>query len=568
MKKILYLFVLLFAALSSCKKGYLDTLPTDRVSSDAVFKTTADIMSVLNGVHRATYAREDQGNYGQPSMMIYNDMLGDDLVMNAASNGWYNNEYKWLSHRNENSGLCSYSYRLYYTILVNINMILQNIDAATGSQADKNFIKGQALTYRAWCYFNLVQYFGIRYDKNNIPNSQPGIPLLISPTVEPQPRATVEEVYAQINKDLDAAIPLLPTTRPNKSHINVYVARGIKARVALTQQNWGVAATEAAAARAGFSLMSRTQYLDGFVDYSNPEWMWGIDHIDDQSGFFGAFHSYMSCNYNSTNIRGNPKSINMLLYDALPYEDIRRSVFEKSGLSLSGGTGYASAPTVTITGGGGTGATAIANVAGGTVTSFTITNTGTGYTSNPTVTLTGGGGSGVVLFPIIVNGQLREISITPAIVPAGGVRRPYMTQKFRLPGAAPATITQGDVVYMRAAEMYLIEAEAKARNSDESGARTALFSLVSTRNPSYVLSTNSGQALIDEILFQRRVELWGEGFRFFDLKRLNLPLNRNGSNHQLVLANIFDMPAGSPQWQFLIPRAELNANSKVVQNPL
>lgn len=53
--------------------------------------------------------------------------------------------------------------------------------------------------------------------------------------------------------------------------------------------------------------MSNTQYLDGFVNYANPDWMCGIDHIDDQSGFFGAFHSYLSCNYNSTNIRTNPK---------------------------------------------------------------------------------------------------------------------------------------------------------------------------------------------------------------------------------------------------------------------
>lgn len=116
--------------------------------------------------------------------------------------------------------------------------------------------------------------------------------------------------------------------------------------------------------------------------------------------------------------------------------------------------------------------------------------------------------------------------------------------------------------------MYLIEAEAKARNNDEPGARTALFTLVNNRNPSYVMSTNTGQALINEIMLHRRVELWGEGFRFLDLKRLNLPLDRNGSNHILALANIFDMPAGNNAWEFLIPRGELNANPLCVQNPL
>jgi len=60
----------------------------------------------------------------------------------------------------------------------------------------------------------------------------------------------------------------------------------------------------------------------------------------------------------------------------------------------AGGTGYTSAPTVALTGGGGTGATATAVVDGGAVIGVTITNPGTGYTSTPTVTFTGGAGSG------------------------------------------------------------------------------------------------------------------------------------------------------------------------------
>lgn len=60
----------------------------------------------------------------------------------------------------------------------------------------------------------------------------------------------------------------------------------------------------------------------------------------------------------------------------------------------SGGTSYASAPTVVFTGGGGSGAAATATVNAGAVTSITMTNRGTGYTSLPTISFTGGGGSG------------------------------------------------------------------------------------------------------------------------------------------------------------------------------
>ena len=61
------------------------------------------------------------------------------------------------------------------------------------------------------------------------------------------------------------------------------------------------------------------------------------------------------------------------------------------------GTGYSSAPTISISGGGGSNATATATVSGGKITAVTITNGGTGYTSYPTVTVSGGGGSSAVL---------------------------------------------------------------------------------------------------------------------------------------------------------------------------
>lgn len=64
------------------------------------------------------------------------------------------------------------------------------------------------------------------------------------------------------------------------------------------------------------------------------------------------------------------------------------------GQITAGGTGYTTAPTVSFTGGGGTGATATTTIAAGAVASITITAPGTGYTSAPTVVLAGGGGTG------------------------------------------------------------------------------------------------------------------------------------------------------------------------------
>ena len=63
--------------------------------------------------------------------------------------------------------------------------------------------------------------------------------------------------------------------------------------------------------------------------------------------------------------------------------------------------------------------------------------------------------------------------------------------------------------------MYLIEAEARARQSNSTAAQDALFTLVKNRDAGYVKSTKTGQALLDEISFNRRIELWGEGFQIY-----------------------------------------------------
>lgn len=480
--------------LSSCKKDYLETAPTYAVSTSDAFKTTTNAWAAINGMHRMMYVQYygSQALGGQSGNMIYMDILGEDLVFSGQSNGWFLSEYKWLSHINASSTMCYYNYLFYYTFVSNANLIIANIDAATGSEVDKKVIKGQALAYRAWAYYQMVQLFGKRY-VNGGDNSGLGVPLVLEPKTTATARNTVEEVYTQINKDIDAAITNLTggSARANSSHINLAVAKGIKARVALTQQNYTIAAQYAAEARSGLSLMTNAQYLSGFNDYSNPEWMWGLHQQDDQTTYFYAFAAYLSINFNSTNNRTNPKCINSLLYDKITSTDVRKKLWDPTG------------------------------------------NDAVFKALRPTQ-------SGTIMYP-------------------------YISRKFICAGGASLSIS--DVPFMRVGEMYLIEAEAKARLGQDVPAAQALYTLAVNRDPSYTLSTKTGAALLDEILTQRRVELWGEGFRFYDLKRMNLPLNRNGANHNVSLASIYDVPAGDAKWQFLIPQSEINnSGGVVVQN--
>jgi hypothetical protein len=121
---------------------------------------------------------------------------------------------------------------------------------------------------------------------------------------------------------------------------------------------------------------------------------------------------------------------------------------------------------------------------------------------------------------------------------------------------------------MRVGEMYLIEAEAKARQS-KADAGDVLFALQSNRDPSAVKSGNTGQALINEILLERRKELYGElGIDWLDSKRLQLPVDRSTSNHPAPYNYV--IPANDPRFELKIPQAELQSNKSMTngdQNP-
>lgn len=122
------------------------------------------------------------------------------------------------------------------------------------------------------------------------------------------------------------------------------------------------------------------------------------------------------------------------------------------------------------------------------------------------------------------------------------------------------TFLEGDYSYMRSSEMHLIEAEAKARLGDADAAQV-LFDLVSLRDPGYTLSASAGNDLVEEIYLQRRIELWGEGFGWLDLKRFKRPLQRTGGNHKGF--GLQDEVAEGVLFKWQIPDAEVNSNPNI-----
>ncbi len=120
-----------------------------------------------------------------------------------------------------------------------------------------------------------------------------------------------------------------------------------------------------------------------------------------------------------------------------------------------------------------------------------------------------------------------------------------------------------DVPLMRTPEMILIEAEA-LYYSDPAAAHELLFKLQKNRDPQAVKSANSGQALLDEIIVERRKELYGEiGVEWYDAKRLRKGLPRDqGGVHRLPMTNNPLMP-DDKRFFLKIPQSEIDANPNI-----
>ena len=122
-------------------------------------------------------------------------------------------------------------------------------------------------------------------------------------------------------------------------------------------------------------------------------------------------------------------------------------------------------------------------------------------------------------------------------------------------------IGDAEKISIRAAEMYLIEAECENELGNFTASQDALFVIQSRSDLSSIKSINTGQALLDEILIERRKELVGEGFRWNDIKRRNLPFKREG-DHWVK----FDFTSSDYDYYRLtypIPQSEIDVNTKI-----
>lgn len=488
MKRLSILLILIVGLFSACSEDFLETSPTNQISDTDVFTSVAGSQTVLDGVLRNmrayTDGRHDQ--FGVKAIDLTYDLMGEDMVQTR--HHWFGWDYR-LDNNQAGYAKPSFIWRQFYRIINNVNNILVNIDAATGTNAaHKANVKAQALALRGYSYHELATHFQQTYAAN--PNAL-GVPIYLTPTTEGGPRAPLNQVYQQAASDLDEAIQLMtqnPYPRRHISDINLNVAHGLRARVALYMEDWAKARDHALAARQGVNLNTRAQFAAGFDSYQAQTWLWGLEINDEQSTIYA-------------------------------------SLFSQMDMTVAGYTGLNLAPKL----------------------------------------------ASQALYEQMMDGDIRKELIGPYTI-AAGITYDYINLKFNA-GRPGGKGFSADYVMMRPEEMLLIEAEARWRLNDFNGAAGLLQNLWNNRFEEVPTVPAGGQELLDAILFDRRIELWGEGFRMRDIRRLQIPLDRTGSNHNAYANNPLhlQLPANSPLFIYQIPQTEIDNNDNISsadQNPL
>lgn len=523
---------------SSCAGDYLDTAPTDSTGATDAVGTTANAMKALNGIAKIMTTQHSYfggGFAGENNIMIqYESYPSENYNYNYYASGWspiFNQEF----HTRTNSIYDAYAWYYYYTIAGNANTILANIDNAEGTEAERNFVKASALTFRAYAFEKLVHYYCWRWQDSNNGASQ-GIVLRLDESTGGQGYATLAETYAQIYKDLDEAIMLFEQSGMdrNASQVwmpNVNVAHAIYARAALTKQDYTKALTEAKLARQNYPLMSNAEYHAGFCNPTS-EWIFGSFGSAQENNWYWSYGTQYACNGYYANAAGAANgagSIGRELINRIPNNDARKALF----LTEDKFPGY--------------------NFNDGSAMDLGYGILGMGDDEKKADAL------------------WEEAAAYCQKMAVSGLEAPYQAGYMYLGGQLKFYVFDTPGVsylpFIRSSEMVLVEAEANYFLNDETAARAALVELNATsgRNPEYTCD-KSGEALWNEIMDYRELELWGEGFAWSDYKRWNRDIVRHsfaeGGNAHISVAKT--IPAsGVNKWTWDVPLNETDYNDEL-----
>lgn len=434
-------------------------------------------------------------DYGYPSILLQNDVMGQDIVPIVKGTEWFSSWYQASVAMNPGYAVCDMPWDYYYSWINNTNIVIQTAGEEP-TDAQKEGL-GQAYALRALFYLDLVRmYVPESYGSN--PDAL-SVPIVTDTTSldnkRNNPRATQRAAMEFILSDLDKAEQYL-SANTDPFTVDLTVVYGLKARAYQWMEDWPNAEKYAKQAEQGYTITTADEYTDRLNAFAEPtnSWMLAIqqnatDYIvtnndgDDCWAAKMVCESASGCGYAAN--YGNPFYIDEHLYSTIPSTDCRKKCFLPFDVDDKDDAGI------------------VAELAD--------------YSTRPEVLYNAGAAAGKF------NG---------------------LNVKFRNAGGAAGIETQYTgwcvaIPMMRVEEMYLIEAEA-AGMQDQARGIQLLTTFAQTRDPNYTYGTHneaygntSTSAFQNEVWWERRAEFWGEGLAMYDIKRLNKGIIRSysGTNH-------------------------------------
>jgi hypothetical protein len=445
---------------------------TDALKQDAYNKIPANAAAEINAIYAqmiALYAggTSNHNDFGVASCMMLLESEGQDWIGPNTGYNWFG--YADFYARNYNAAVNLLMWNTYYKTIAACNMVCASTDPET-TNPDLMANLGQARAVRAYCYSILAQLYQFTYNAENA--SKPCVPIVHeSLTAEQQaanPRASLQEVYDFIMADLNYAIPALEGwARADKAAADQAVAYGLRARVNMLLGNYADAAEDA---KMAIQVSGAQPYT--LADVSKPTFC----HAEHNSVIW-ANMIVESNDVVQTGIINWPSHMSSLYTDGYTgvgtYREISSDLYSK----------------------------------------ISPTDVRKGWWLNENLES-----------PLLDH---------PAYAGWKGNGVPYANVKFGVPDDDMNNlVADADWTLMRYEEMLLIQAEGLARSNQEAAAKALLEGWVkANRDANYTCKASDEAGLVEEIWMQRRIELWGEGFAWFDLNRLEKPIIRTTSSN-------------------------------------
>lgn len=540
MKRI---YIIIMVSIAFAAVGCVsETLPQGSVQTqEQVAESESALKAMANAIPASMMTSDvlgwvgsygDHTDFGIAGIHLRTDFMLEDLVT-SGDNPYYNRFYAYVMNRSQGERYisCAYFWQCYYKWIKAANDIISLVNPVDATPEALGYLAA-AYTYRAMFYLDLARLYEPKENAYTDVTPVLGltVPLVTEATTEEQaknnPRVPREGMYEFILSDLAEAERLMSPLQTNYTMPSLASVYGLYARAWLEMGYWNDADSQMAFSKAaeyarkaivqsGKVPLTQAQWEDPVNGFNNgaasDSWIWGLTTSSENTINIITFTAHISSEATWGYAPLSQICASKRFYDAIAEGDFRKN----SWLDPL-------------------------------------------YLENPDAGLP---------YPYKFSGTdadkvnfLRGTEMNPPAVPYQNIKfRPYLGECSDY-----AVGNCADHPLMRVEEMYFIEMEAVA-HSDLSLAKILLEEFMETRvvDGSFVCEASDLNSFMDEMLFQKRVEFWGEGVVFFDYKRLGKGIQRGypGTNEAAVYA--FNSDGLSPQWNIVVTNGEFQYNAGI-----